>query len=109
MDSLYDNTAYGICGNEDCGQMSAWYVWSSLGMYPMNPASGEYVFGYPLVDNAIIQLPNKKQLRLQVNKLTQSGRDGIASIEFNGTKIPITMIKHGQLLQGGKLIINVYK
>ena len=108
-DSIYKTGPDGLSGNDDCGQMSAWYVWSSLGMYPMNPASGEYVFGYPLVDNAIIQLPNKKQLRLQVNKLTQSGRDGIASIEFNGKKIPITIIKHGQLLQGGKLIINVYK
>ncbi|MBC7890109.1 MAG: glycoside hydrolase family 92 protein [Ferruginibacter sp.] len=108
-DSIYKTGPDGLSGNDDCGQMSAWYVWSSLGMYPMNPASGEYVFGYPLVDNAIIQLPNKKQLRLQVNKLYQTGRDGIASIEFNGKKIPITIISHGQLLQGGKLIINVYK
>jgi len=108
-DSIYKTGPDGLSGNDDCGQMSAWYIWSSLGMYPMNPASGEYVFGYPLIENATIQLPNKKQLRLQVNKLDQGGKEGIASIEFNGKKMPVTVITHRQLLQGGKLIINVYQ
>jgi len=41
----YDNTPEGICGNDDCGQMSAWYVWSAMGLYPLNPADGKYVIG----------------------------------------------------------------
>jgi predicted alpha-1,2-mannosidase len=52
----YDNTPEGICGNDDCGQMSAWYVWSAMGLYPLNPADGKYVIGSPLVEKATIQL-----------------------------------------------------
>ncbi len=108
-DSIYKTGPDGLSGNDDCGQMSAWYIWSCLGMYPMNPAGGEYVFGYPLIEKATVLLPNKKLLHIQVNKLNQKGKEGIASINFNGKNIPVTFIKHEQLLQGGKLIINVYK
>jgi predicted alpha-1,2-mannosidase len=61
VDSMYKLGPDGLSGNDDCGQMSAWLVWTALGMYPMNPASGEYVFGYPLVDEAYVQLPNGQQ------------------------------------------------
>jgi predicted alpha-1,2-mannosidase len=52
----YDNTPEGICGNDDCGQMSAWYVWSAIGLYPLNPNDGKYIIGSPLVAKATIQL-----------------------------------------------------
>lgn len=52
----YDNTPEGICGNDDCGQMSAWYVWSAIGLYPLNPDDGKYIIGSPLVEKATIQL-----------------------------------------------------
>ena len=55
----YDNTPEGLDGNDDCGQTSAWYVWSALGLYPVNPASGVYVIGSPLVEKATIQLDPK--------------------------------------------------
>ncbi|HEY3763199.1 MAG TPA: GH92 family glycosyl hydrolase [Verrucomicrobiae bacterium] len=55
----YDDTPAGICGNDDCGQISAWYVWSALGLYPLNPASGIYVIGSPLVEKAEIRLDPK--------------------------------------------------
>jgi predicted alpha-1,2-mannosidase len=58
--TLYNNTPAGLCGNEDCGQMSAWYVFSALGFYPVNPVSGEYVFGSPLFDQSILYLPGNK-------------------------------------------------
>ena len=48
--SLYSDKPDGLCGNEDCGQMSAWYIFSSLGFYPVNPANGSFVFGSPLFD-----------------------------------------------------------
>ena len=52
---MYRNAPDGLCGNEDCGQMSAWYVWSALGMYPVTPGSGELVIGTPLFTKALIQ------------------------------------------------------
>ena len=55
----YDNSPEGLDGNDDCGQVSAWYVWSALGLYPVNPASGIYVIGSPLVQKAVIHLDPK--------------------------------------------------
>jgi len=56
MITQYDNSPDGICGNDDCGQISAWYVFSALGLYPVNPASGIYVIGSPMVQKATIPL-----------------------------------------------------
>lgn len=108
-DSMYKTGPDGLSGNDDCGQMSAWYVWSSLGMYPMNPASGEYIFGYPLIKEATIQLPNKKQLHIVVKKMKEARASKIATVELNGKKIAVKSITHQQLLQGGQLIFYVYE
>lgn len=107
-DSMYKTGPDGLIGNDDCGQMSAWYIWTCLGFYPMNPASGEYVFGLPLIERATIQLPNKKTLQVQVKKLAKKGT-GIASVQLNGKPLPLHAITHKQLLQGGTLILNVYQ
>ena len=58
MTTLYKNAPDGLCGNEDCGQMSAWYVLSSLGFYPLDPVSGEYEIGCPMFESAKIHLDN---------------------------------------------------
>ena len=79
-------------------------------MYPMNPASGAYVFGYPLVENATIQLPNKKTLSIIVHKSsTQNKPSSIYKIVFNGQPLPVQSIKHTALLQGGILHLYVYE
>lgn len=106
-DSMYKNGPDGLSGNDDCGQMSAWYIWTSLGFYPMNPVSETYVFGYPLIEQATIQLPNKKVLQIIVKKINKKGL-GIQSIQFNGKKLPVKSITHQQILQGGTLILYVY-
>jgi predicted alpha-1,2-mannosidase len=108
VDSMYKSGPDGLVGNDDCGQMSAWLVWSALGMYPMNPASGEYVFGFPLVDGAVIQLPNRKTLSITVKKNNKKGSAEIQQVKLNGKTVPVTSISHHQILQGGKLeyIIN---
>ena len=59
MLTQYENVPDGICGNDDCGQISAWYVWSAMGLYPVNPASGIYVIGSPLLEKATIHLDPK--------------------------------------------------
>lgn len=102
-DSMYKNGPDGLIGNDDCGQMSAWYIWTSLGMYPMNPASGEYVLGYPLINDALLQLLNKKQLRIKVLRRTTGKPAGIVSVKLNGKSIPVRSVTHRQLLAGGLL------
>ena len=108
-DSMYNTGPDGLTGNDDCGQMSAWYVWTSLGMYPLNPASGEYVFGVPLISSAQLQLPSGKTLKIAVKKIKQPGKKGIASIQFNNKNIAIKSISHATLLQGGTLIYTIYE
>lgn len=107
-DSMYKNGPDGLTGNDDCGQMSAWYIWSSMGMYPMNPASGEYVFGYPLIKKARIQLPNNKTLHIQVKKCKPTEKaSAIQKVVFNKKEIPVTAFTHQQFLEGGKLILYI--
>jgi predicted alpha-1,2-mannosidase len=106
-DSMYKTGPDGLSGNDDCGQMSAWYVWTCLGMYPMNPASGEYVMGYPMIDKASIVLPNKKKLQIIVNRNKSDKAPGITRLVLNGTAIDPKSIKHSQLLQGGVLAITI--
>lgn len=105
-DSMYKTGPDGLIGNDDCGQMSAWYVWTALGMYPMNPAGGEYVFGYPLIDAATLQLPNGKTLRIEV-KRKHGNMASIKAIRFNGRQLPVRSIHHRQLLEGGILELEV--
>jgi len=89
--------------------MSAWYIWTSLGMYPLNPASGEYVFGVPLVHSAQLQLPNGKTLAIGVEKIKEPNKKGIASIQFNNKEVPVKTISHASLLEGGTLTYTVYE
>lgn len=108
-DSMYKNGPDGLTGNDDCGQMSAWYIWSSLGMYPLNPASGEYTFGVPLIEKATLQLPNQNKLEILVKKIKSNQQQGIATIQWNGKKMATRSISHAELLKGGKLVYQVYE
>jgi predicted alpha-1,2-mannosidase len=109
-DSLYKLGPDGLSGNDDCGQMSAWLIWTMMGIYPLNPASGEYVFGYPLLKNAVISLPNNKKLSIVVNRVNKTGEAArIFGVHLNNKKLPITSIKHTTLLNGGTLVLEVYQ
>ena len=101
-DSMYKNGPDGLTGNDDCGQMSAWYIWTALGMYPMNPASGEYVIGYPLINNAVINLPNGKKLNIETRG-KRNPNAFVRMVKLNGKPITANQISHRQLLQGGRL------
>jgi predicted alpha-1,2-mannosidase len=104
--TMYSDKADGLCGNEDCGQMSAWYVFSVLGMYPMNPTSGEFVFGSPLMDEAVLQLPDSKLLRIVVNKNSDKNKY-IQSIKLNGEAYSNVYLKYNDLMRGGTLEIEM--
>ncbi len=102
-DSMYKTGPDGLVGNDDCGQMSAWYLWTCLGFYPMNPASGEYVFGLPFIKNATIQLPANKNLQIKVVRYKSNIKKGIQFVKWNSKSIPVVSIQHQQLMKGGLL------
>lgn len=102
----YQNTPAGLSGNEDCGQMSAWYVWSALGFYPCNPANGEYVFGSPLIDEAVLEFPNNKKFTITVLNNSPANKY-IRSVALNGRKHFKTYINHDSISRGGNMTITM--
>nr|WP_121270532.1 GH92 family glycosyl hydrolase [Pedobacter schmidteae] len=103
-DSLYTVKPDGLCGNEDLGQMSAWYVYSALGFYPVNPANGVYVFGSPTVNDAVISLPGGKKFELKVVDNNRQNKY-IQRVELNGKPYPKSYLLHADLVKGGKLVL----
>lgn len=102
MDELYTTEPDGLAGNEDAGQMSAWYLFSALGFYPVNPASGHYVFGSPEVNYAEINLENGKQLI--INVLDQSEDNVyVQKISLNNKQLDRIYITHDEIMAGGEL------
>ncbi|MBI9040185.1 GH92 family glycosyl hydrolase [Lutibacter sp.] len=106
LETQYKNAPNGHCGNEDCGQMSSWYVFSALGFYPVNPAQGIYAFGSPIIDLATLNLENGKIFTIKtVNN--SSINKYIQSIELNGKIIDRNYITHKEIIAGGKLIFTM--
>jgi predicted alpha-1,2-mannosidase len=102
LDSMYHDRPDGYAGNEDCGQMSAWAVWSMAGFYPANPASGEYVFGSPVFDEISVKLPGNNQMIVKAKHNSKS-HPYIQSTSLNGKPYTRTFIDHATLLKGGTL------
>ena len=100
----YQNTPEGLSGNEDCGQMSAWYVWSALGFYPCNPSSGEYVFGSPLIDEAVIKVGNNRKFIIKVINNTAINKY-IQAVIINDNPYSKTFINHATIMNGGTMKI----
>jgi putative alpha-1,2-mannosidase len=106
MDELYSTKPDGLAGNEDAGQMSAWYLFSALGFYPVDPVSGDYVLGSPEVHQAVLQLGNGKELT--VKAINQSPQHVyVKSVTFNGQPVQGFTLSHQQLMQGGELIFSM--
>ncbi|PQV63343.1 alpha-1,2-mannosidase, putative [Abditibacterium utsteinense] len=100
--TLYFNGANGLPGNDDCGQTSAWYVFSALGFYPVDPASGEYVLGVPLFPEANLKLENGKVVRIVARGFDPS-KETAKSVRWNGKLITNNRIRHADLMRGGTL------
>ncbi|WP_339740573.1 GH92 family glycosyl hydrolase [uncultured Sunxiuqinia sp.] len=100
--TLYSDQPDGLSGNEDCGQMSAWYILSSMGFYPVNPANGYYVFGSPLFDQAEIALPEGKTFTIQTEN-NSAENIYIQSVELNGESHERSYISHEDIVNGGSL------
>ena len=102
LTQLYTNAPDGISGNEDCGQMSAWYVFSAMGFYPVTPASNEYIIGSPLFDKATVHLENGKTFTITAENNSQEN-NYIKAAFLNGKQYPYTYIRHSDIVKGGSL------
>ena len=102
--NFYSNKPNGLCGNDDCGQTSAWYVLSSIGFYPVNPASGEYVLGSPLANKSELSLGNGKRFMIRAEQLSKQNIY-IQKATLNGIPYTKSYLKHADMLQGGELIL----
>ena len=100
-ETLYSDKPDGLCGNEDCGQMSAWYVFSSLGFYPVNPTSGRYDIGTPLHEKAVLQIGEKTFTVLA--KGVSEKKKYVQSAKLNGIKLKEPLLNHADILRGGIL------
>jgi predicted alpha-1,2-mannosidase len=102
VDSQYKPTPDGLVGNDDLGQMSAWLIFTSLGFYPVAPASNQYVLGRPFVDRAVLHLPNGKVLTINSVKLSDD-HGFVRDILLNGKSLDRTYVTHDELMNGGDL------
>jgi len=108
MTTMYKNTFDGLCGNDDCGQMSAWYVFSALGFYPVDPTSGIYMIGSPSVDKATITVDPKRSLKFNIVARNNSPANVyIQSATLNGKPLNRSWIKHSEIMAGGDLALEM--
>lgn len=108
FDTQYSPTPEGLCGNDDCGQMAAWYVFSALGFYPFDPCGGEYVIGAPQVPQAKLTLANGKVFTMTARNLSRENKY-VKSVMLNGKKITDWKIRHADIMNGGELVFEMGK
>ncbi|MBE0652675.1 MAG: GH92 family glycosyl hydrolase, partial [Bacteroidales bacterium] len=103
LSTMYSHKEDGLCGNDDAGQMSAWYIFSAMGFYPVLPGSLEYALGSPSIKSATVKLENGKRLTIKTNN---QGKDNVfvEKVEFNGKEITGNVLNHDELIKGGELI-----
>jgi predicted alpha-1,2-mannosidase len=108
--TLYQNAPGGLCGNDDCGQMSAWYVFAALGFYPVDPPTGVYVIGSPLVDKATVRLDRqfcRGKAFTVVARNNSALNPYIQSARLNGRALTRSWITHREITEGGELVLNM--
>lgn len=100
MHELYKNSPDGLCGNEDCGQMSAWYVMSAMGIYPVNPVSGEYQIGTPMFPEMQIRFAENKVFKILAKNVSRENCY-VKSVKLNGVALEKPFISHKDIMKGG--------
>jgi predicted alpha-1,2-mannosidase len=106
IDTMFDDTPEGLAGNEDCGQMSAWYIFSALGFYPVAPGSLEYVFGVPRFSRVSLRLPNNKTFTVRADNLSKTNRY-IQSATLDGKPYDKAYLRHQDLVRGSTLVFTM--
>ena len=103
FDTQYSPKPNGLCGNDDCGQMSAWYMFSAMGFYPVNPVSGEYVFSAPQLPEFVLHLADGKTFTIKAEGLSEANKY-VKSITLNGEPYTKNFISHADIVKGGTLV-----
>ena len=106
MNKMYRNHLDGLCGNDDCGQMSAWYIFSAMGFYPVCPASGQYVFGAPYLPENVLQLQNGNTLTIKAPNVSDQNCY-VQSVTLNGKPLHTAYITYEQIMAGGELVFTM--
>ncbi|MDD2797658.1 MAG: GH92 family glycosyl hydrolase [Bacteroidales bacterium] len=101
-DSLYTSKRDGLCGNDDCGQLSAWYIFSSLGFYPVNPANGQYSIGTPMFEKVILNVGNKKKFTIIAKNVSKKNKY-IKFVKLNGKMLNSGYLTHFDIKNGGEI------
>jgi predicted alpha-1,2-mannosidase len=106
VSTLYLDRPDGLCGNEDCGQMSAWYVFSTIGFYPVCPGDNKYIIGTPAFEKVIINTGHGKHFTVIAHNLSDTNFY-IQSVTLNGKEYPYSFITHQEILAGGELVFKM--
>lgn len=106
FDTQYRPEPDGLCGNDDCGQMSAWYMFSAMGFYPVDPVSGNYVFGAPQMPKIVLNLADGKTFTVIAEGLSEENKY-VESITLNGEPYTKNYITHEDIVNGGTLVFKM--
>ena len=107
LDKFYAARPDGLCGNDDCGQMSAWYLFSLMGFYPLNPCGGEYVLGAPQLPRMTVSVVNGKTFTVIAKNLSRENKY-VKSVTLNGKPLDGFTIRHSDIMAGGELVFEMY-
>src|SRR5690606_16676451 len=106
LNRMYQTGADGLGGNDDFGQMSAWYIFSSLGFYPVAPGSAHYSLGSPSIKSAKVRLSSGKTFEVLAKNQSEKNVY-VTKVELNGRELKSPVISHEDILKGGKLIFHM--
>ncbi len=106
FDTQYDNKPDGLCGNDDCGQMSAWFIFSAMGFYPFNPCDDGYVLGAPQMEKIVLDLPRGKTFTVEAKDLSEKNKY-VHTVTLNGKVLDGFKITHKDIMNGGKLVFRM--
>jgi len=106
FDTQYNNCPDGLCGNDDCGQMSAWFIFSAMGFYPFNPCNDGYVFGAPQMEKIELNLTNGKKFVVEARNLSKANKY-VHSVTLNGESVQGFKISHDDIMKGGRLVFRM--
>ena len=103
FDKFYKPKADGLSGNDDCGQMSAWYMLSAMGFYPVDPVSGNYILGAPQLPKVIVNLQNGNRFTVTANDISKENKY-VKGVTLNGKTYNKNYISHEDIMKGGDLV-----
>ena len=107
LDELYTTGPGGLSGNEDCGQMSSWYVFAAMGIYPVTPCSDDYVLGVPLFERVTLRLDGAKSFTIRTRGVPPSAKAFVVGAELDGKRLTRSFVRHGEIARGGELLLTL--